>query len=229
MAVWALVVAALVVALAARPADSAARPAISVSPQDVAPGASVTTTGSGFPSRAKGSISFDGGVLATFTASRRGKFSKQWTVPSGARTGTVVAKTATREASATLRVQPPPPEGAERWSDPATWGEGGLPTGGETVTIPHGKTVLLDRSTPPLGGLQVDGTLLFEDADHTLTSDWIMVHGRLQVGTEAEPIRTRARISLTGVNRDQNVMNMGTKSLGMMGGALEVHGESRPS
>lgn len=84
--VCALVVVALVVALAARPADSAARPAISVSPQDVAPGASVTTTGSGFPGRAKGSISFDGEVVATFTASRRGNFSKQWTVPAGART-----------------------------------------------------------------------------------------------------------------------------------------------
>jgi cell migration-inducing and hyaluronan-binding protein len=36
-------------------------------------------------------------------------------------------------------------------------------------------------------------------------------------------------ISLTGTNRDENVMGMGPKVLGVMGGTLELHGERRLS
>ena len=121
---------------------------------------------------------------------------------------------------------PPPPEGEQRWSDPATWG-GTLPTSGEKVTIPAGKTVLLDQSTPPLGGLDVKGDLVIEDDYHTLTSDWIVVQGKLQVGTENQPIRTAAKITLTGINPDPSYASMGARVLGVMGGTLDVHGEDR--
>ena len=104
-----------------------------------------------------------------------------------------------------------------------------MPQNGATVTIPAGKTVLLDQNTPSLEGLQVDGALVFEEKDLTLTSRWVMVHGKLQVGTEAEPFRHRARIILTGNDPAQNVMNMGTKMIGVMGGTLDLHGEARKS
>ncbi|MDP8900872.1 MAG: hypothetical protein M3N33_06950 [Actinomycetota bacterium] len=112
------------------------------------------------------------------------------------------------------------------WSDPATWG-GAVPGEGDTVTIPSGKTVVLDTSPPRLNGLQVDGTLRFKDKNLTLSSDWIVVHGRLEVGTERTPLRSKARIVLTGDDRTQNVMNMGAKVLGVMGGTLDIHGQDR--
>jgi cell surface hyaluronidase len=56
-----------------------------------------------------------------------------------------------------------------------------------------------------------------------------VVHGKLQVGTEETPFRHKASISLTGTNKTENVMNMGTKVLGVVGGTLELHGETRPS
>ena len=127
---------------------------------------------------------------------------------------------------------PPPdpvPEGTERWSDPGTWDGAGLPTAGQTVTIPAGKTVMLDRSTPPLAGLRVDGNLVFADDYLTLTSDWVMVHGKLQIGSATEPFSKRARIELTGTDSSQDVMGMGAKVLGVMGGTLDIHGERRDS
>lgn len=129
--------------------------------------------------------------------------------------------------------QPPAPEpepplpGAQRWSDPATWGAAGVPDAGDTVTVPQGETVLLDSSPPPLAGLRVDGTLVFADEDLTLSSDWIMVHGTLRVGTAEQPFTERATIRLTGANPAQDIMGMGAKVLGVMGGTLEVHGQPR--
>ena len=117
-------------------------------------------------------------------------------------------------------------EAGQNWSDPATWG-GSVPGEGETVTIPAGKTVVLDTSPTRLAGLQVDGTLRFGDKNLTLSSDWIVVHGRLEVGTEAVPFRREARIVLTGNDKTQNIMNMGAKVLGVMGGVLDIHGQER--
>lgn len=109
------------------------------------------------------------------------------------------------------------------WSDPATWG-GSLPAKGDTVVIPTGSHVELDTSTAPLGGLQIDGTLSFAPKDVELTSDWIVVHGKLRVGTAKRPFRGNAVITLTGAPSDDDVMGMGTKVLGVMGGTLDLHG-----
>jgi hypothetical protein len=46
-----------------------------------------------------------------------------------------------------------------------------VPREGDTVTIPAGKTVVLDTSPPRLAGLQVDGTLRFKDKNLNLHSD----------------------------------------------------------
>jgi hypothetical protein len=82
---------------------------------------------------------------------------------------------------------PTGPDAAERWSDPATWGTARVPQAGDTVTIPADKTVLLDRSTTPLAGLEVHRTLVFDDDYLTLTSDWVLVHGKLQIGAADKP------------------------------------------
>ena len=111
---WAVVLLAALAAVVAAvavsgPVDSAVGPRISVSPQGVAPGASVTTEGYGFPQRTRGTVTFAGETVARFTTSARGKFVARWTVPAGSRSATVYAKTATRRASAWLRVTQPPP------------------------------------------------------------------------------------------------------------------------
>jgi cell migration-inducing and hyaluronan-binding protein len=122
----------------------------------------------------------------------------------------------------------PSPGGQQRWSDPATWG-GSVPAAGAQVTIPAGKSVLLDISPPALKSLTVDGTLVFADQDLNLSADWIMVHGTFQIGTEARPYTNRATMTLTGSNAGESIDGMGTKVLGVMGGTLELHGEARTS
>lgn len=109
------------------------------------------------------------------------------------------------------------------WSDPATWG-GSPPGRGDVAVVPSGSHVVLDTSPPPLAGLQVDGVLSFAPGDLELTSDWIVVHGRLRAGTARKPFRGRAVITLTGAPSDEDVMGMGTKVLGVMGGTLDLHG-----
>src|SRR5678815_288708 len=86
----------------------------------------------------------------------------------------------------------------ERWSSPATWPDRKVPRAGDTVTIERGKDVLLDVSPPSLGGLHIEGKLSFSDkADIELTTEWIMVHGELEIGTEAKPHTRQATITLT--------------------------------
>lgn len=109
------------------------------------------------------------------------------------------------------------------WSSPSTW-DGAVPERGDRVVVPSGTHVVLDTSPPPLSGLQVDGTLSFARKDVALSSDWIVVHGRLRVGTATKPFRQQATITLTGADGGEDVMGMGTKVLGVMGGTLELHG-----
>ncbi|MGH9241516.1 MAG: G8 domain-containing protein, partial [Vicinamibacterales bacterium] len=74
------------------------------------------------------------------------------------------------------------------WSDRATWPNGKVPVAGDKVTIAAGKAVVLDVSPPALGGLTVDGKLSFaNNRDLELTTEWIMLHGELEIGTEKAP------------------------------------------
>ena len=48
--------------------------------------------------------------------------------------------------------------------------------------------MVLDVNPPALGGLTINGKLSFADnTDLELTTEWIMVHGELEIGTEATP------------------------------------------
>ncbi|MEO6078933.1 MAG: G8 domain-containing protein, partial [Steroidobacteraceae bacterium] len=77
---------------------------------------------------------------------------------------------------------------ATRWSDPATWPGRKVPRAGDKVEIASGKEVILDVSPPALGGVTINGKLSFANtADLELTTEWIMVHGELAIGTEASP------------------------------------------
>jgi len=123
---------------------------------------------------------------------------------------------------------PPPAGTALRWSSPAAWPRGELPRQGDVVVIPAGRTVEMDVSPPPLGGLRVEGTLVFGRRDLELTTDWILVPGTLRVGSEQNPFTHRARITLTGPLEPEAAPGMGNRVLGVPpGGALELWGERR--
>ncbi|MEM8599488.1 MAG: G8 domain-containing protein [Bacteroidota bacterium] len=127
------------------------------------------------------------------------------------------------------------PGASQLWSDPATWG-GQLPRAGADVLIPTGQHIVLDVSTPALGGIRVEGTLSFADAPVDLTADWILVNGRtarFEIGAPNAPYRHKATITLTADDPNENVagsgpMSMGTKFLATMnGGSVAIHGHRR--
>ncbi len=58
--------------------------------------------------------------------------------------------------------------------------------------------MVLDVSPPALHGLTIKGKLSFSDkADLELTTEWVMLHGELEIGTEAKPHTRKATITLT--------------------------------
>jgi cell migration-inducing and hyaluronan-binding protein len=114
---------------------------------------------------------------------------------------------------------------ATKWSSPATWPNKKVPAAGEKVEIPSGKNVILDVSPPALGGLTINGKLSFADkSDLTLSTEWIMVHGELEVGTEAKPFTHKATITLTDNVKDEQMMGMGDRGIMLSGGTLNLHG-----
>src|SRR5580693_759321 len=115
---------------------------------------------------------------------------------------------------------------ATRWSDPATWPNHKVPVAGALVDIPSGKSVLLDVSPPPLNGVTIHGKLSFADkSDLELTTEWVMLHGELEVGTEAKPHTHKATITLTDNVKDEQLMGMGDRGIMVAGGTLNLHGD----
>ena len=93
---------------------------------------------------------------------------------------------------ASAQAQGAPTAKATRWSDKASWPDKKVPVAGEKVEIASGKEVILDVSTPALGGLTINGKLSFADkSDLELNTEWVMVHGELEIGTEAKPFTRR--------------------------------------
>lgn len=139
----------------------------------------------------------------------------------------LVAGATTSAASAAITVSARGSSAVQRWSQPSTWG-GTLPAAGQTVVIPADSKIVLDVDTPALAGLRIEGSLRFAAKDLELTSRYIIVHGSLRVGRADKPFQHRAVITLTGAESEQDVMEMGTKVLGVMGGALDLHGRRIP-
>src|SRR6185295_14582521 len=93
--------------------------------------------------------------------------------------------------------QKPSTASPKRWSDAATWPDKKVPGKDAVVTIEKDMDVVLDVSPPPLHGLTINGRLSFVDnKDLELTTEWIMLHGELEIGTEARPHTRNATITL---------------------------------
>lgn len=119
----------------------------------------------------------------------------------------------------------PPVLPVVKWSNPATWG-GSVPAAGDNVTLPMGKRIVLDVSPPPLSGVTIPAgsALEFAEQDLTLTTEWVMIHGELRIGSEAAPFTHTAEIVFTNTTPGEDIMGMGDRVLGVMDGVLELHG-----
>src|SRR5271156_6594792 len=120
---------------------------------------------------------------------------------------------------------------AKRWSDAATWPDKKVPAKDAVVTIEKDMNVVLDVSPPPLRSLTIEGKLSFADnKDLELTTEWVMVHGELEIGTEAKPHTRKATITLTDNVKDEDMSGVGgtndrsDRGIMMMGGTLNLHG-----
>jgi hypothetical protein len=117
---------------------------------------------------------------------------------------------------------------ATRWSDAASWPNKKVPAAGDKVTIERGKEVILDVSPPALNGLHVEGKLTFSDnADLELTTEWVMIHGELAIGTEAKPHTRKATITLTNNVKEEEMAGMGDRGIMISGGTLNLHGDRK--
>ncbi len=116
------------------------------------------------------------------------------------------------------------------WSDPATWPNRKVPAAGDKVTIPSGKDVVLDVSPPALHGLTIDGKLSFSNkADLELTTEWVLLHGELDIGSEASPHTRKATITLTDNVPKEEISGMGDRGIMILGGILSLHGDTTNS
>src|SRR6187399_1931320 len=121
---------------------------------------------------------------------------------------------------------------AGRWSDTATWADKKVPAEGALVTINQGMDVVLDVNTAPLHGLTINGKLSFaNNKDVELTTEWVMLHGELEIGTEKAPHTRKATITLTNNVKDEDISGVGgttdkvDRGIMLMGGTLNLHGD----
>src|SRR4029079_2492862 len=75
--------------------------------------------------------------------------------------------------------------------------------------------------------LSIDGKLTFSnDADLELTTERIMLHGELAIGSETSPHTHKATITLTNTVKNEDVMaGMGDRGIMISGGTLNLHGD----
>src|SRR6188508_340228 len=121
---------------------------------------------------------------------------------------------------------------AGRWSDASTWSDKKVPAEGALVTIGQGMDVVLDVNTPQLHGLTINGKLSFaNNKDVELTTEWIMLHGELEIGTEKAHHTRKATITFTNNVKDEDISGVGgttdrvDRGIMLMGGTLNLHGD----
>ena len=111
------------------------------------------------------------------------------------------------------------------WSDASIWSAGEVPQAGGRVTIGDDVNVVLDVSPPALSGITINGKLGFSDeSDIELSTEWMLVFGELEIGTEDRPHAANATITLTDNVKDEQLMGMGDRGIMLAGGTLNLHG-----
>ncbi len=112
-----------------------------------------------------------------------------------------------------------------RWSDAASW-NGVVPQDGDIVTIPVGKEIILNSSTPKLAGLNILGSLKIIGDTTVLSSDWIKISGKLTIGSEEKPFDKTTIIQLTGTP-ETSMHHIGNRVIAIMsGGVFEIYADA---
>ncbi|EGG18934.1 transmembrane protein [Cavenderia fasciculata] len=117
-----------------------------------------------------------------------------------------------------------------KWSDPASWPNGQLPTAGSFVTISNG--ILLDISPPEFQQIRIKSTgkLVFSSKNGPLelVTGGLLIEGRLDIGNDGCRFTESATITLTGIDGKgyyETQYDLGRKFIGVLpGGRLELHG-----
>ena len=203
------------------------KPVIPTPPVSVTPSPTPTTVNTGgTPSATSGSAPTapavqSSGVITTSTSHQNHTVSAIPSTP--APTTTPAPAKAPAPAPAPTPPVSTPQSQDLLWSNPATWG-GTVPSASTEVIIPAGKRIVLDVSAT-VKNILVLGTLELKDTPLQLTTDYIMVHGTLRAGKSDAPFMSKAIITLRGSNTE-NVMDMGSRGILVMGGKLELYGNS---
>lgn len=120
------------------------------------------------------------------------------------------------------------------WFDPNTWYEGRIPDAGAKVLIPKGVSVRYDgESDESLFTVRVDGELSFAtDTDTKMLLDTMAIStsGRLEIGTEDNPVQDDVRAEIVIANNgdidvgwDPTLLSRGVISHG----EAEIHGAAK--
>src|SRR5689334_4697495 len=120
----------------------------------------------------------------------------------------------------------------KRWSDASTWPDKKVPAKDAIVTIDKDMNVILDTTPTALHGLTINCKLSFSDnKDLKLITEWIMIHGELEIGTEKAPHTRKATITLTDNVKGEDISGVGgttdrvDRGIMLMGGTLNLHGD----
>jgi cell migration-inducing and hyaluronan-binding protein len=99
---------------------------------------------------------------------------------------------------------------AGRWSDAATWSDRKVPAAGAAGHHQSGHRCCARCHAAALNGLTINGKLSFaNNKDLELTTEWIMLHGELEIGTEKAPHTRKATITFTNNVKDEDISGVG--------------------
>lgn len=121
------------------------------------------------------------------------------------------------------------------WSNPLTWNNDAPPQLYEALSIPAGRSLLVDvSSVPELSFVLVEGALIFAphptDPTHVATFDAgsIFINGGyMEVGTEAFPYTSKITITMHGSISSPQIPTYGNKNIAVRNGQLHLVGKKR--
>jgi G8 domain len=120
-----------------------------------------------------------------------------------------------------------------RWSAPATWSSGAVPSAGAKVLIPAGRQVAYDaESASAVQCVEVRGQLAFDTGRNTkltVVTLIVMEEGLLEVGSEERPVAAAARAEIVIADRPFDyALDPGQVGNGIIGlGRIRMHGADK--
>lgn len=86
-----------------------------------------------------------------------------------------------------------------KWSNATQWPGGVMPKAGDNVTVNGNWTIIMDVDPAPMNLLQIDGQVIVQDRDTSITANYIWIlTGSLMAGNETNPFNSTLNITLTG-------------------------------